>query len=289
MRVAILGAAGQLGSALAAELADENPALVTHDRFDVEDAGALAALLHELRPEVLINTTAFHNVERCEAEPERAFAVNTLAVERLAAACDAQGIAFAQISTDYVFDGSQETPYGEDDPALPLNAYGVSKLAGELLIRRHAGRTFVFRTSGLYAAKGASAKGKPFIERMLEGAAAGTPLRVVGDITFSPSFARHVAGAMRRVIEREAYGLYHVSNRGACTWYDFATEILARAGYAAPIERTASVPGRVRRPAYSALAHRGMEGLGLAPMPVWQEGIAAYLEERASAVAQGRA
>ncbi|GAC1542187.1 MAG: dTDP-4-dehydrorhamnose reductase [Vulcanimicrobiaceae bacterium] len=288
MRVTILGAAGQLGSALAAAYAGEAPVLVTHDRFDVEDTAAIATLLHDARPDVLINTTAFHNVERCEREPERAFAINAIAVETLAAACADADVAFAHVSTDYVFDGRRTTPYGEDDAPNPLNIYGVSKLAGELLVRRRAARTFVFRTSGLYAALGISAKGKPFIERMLEGAAVGTPLRVVGDVTFSPSYAGHVAQAMRLVIEREAYGLYHITNRGACTWHEFATAILARSGYDASIERTTSVPGTVRRPAYSALAHHAMDALGLPPMPAWQAGIDAYIEERNAAPPQGR-
>ncbi|GAC1309599.1 MAG: dTDP-4-dehydrorhamnose reductase [Vulcanimicrobiaceae bacterium] len=283
MRVAIVGSTGQLGTELVAAFAGAEVVALSHDRFDLESADALATLLGASeRPDVVINTAAFHNVDRCELEPERAFALNAVAVALAARACERAGVAFAHVSTDYVFDGTKGAPYVEDDRAEPLNVYGISKLAGEFAVRRRATRHYVFRTSGLYAQRGSgSAKGKPFIERMLEGAEAGAPLRVVDDVTFSPSYARHVAAAIRSVVESGRYGTYHVTNGGHCTWHAFASEIVRQAGIDHPIARaTTDLAAPIRRPAFSALEGRALARAGIATPPDWRDGIAAYLQER---------
>ena len=262
---------------------DRHPIALDHDAVEIESAASIAAALRRVRPSLVINTAAFHNVDRCEAEPDRAFAVNALAVDRLAAACAAGGIALAHISTDYVFAGTATRPYSEEDAARPLNVYGASKLAGESLIARHGGQHFIVRTSGLYGRAGSSTKGYTFIERVLGQARSGQPVRVVTDVTSSPSYTLHVAQGIRRVIERGESGLYHVTNAGACSWYEFAQEAFTLAGIAHPIEPTtqAAFTSTVKRPAYSALAHGAAERLGIAPMPDWRAGLRAYLAERA--------
>ena len=282
MRVAIVGASGQLGSDLMGAFADLSPVGVDHKMFDIEAPSAISKLIARHKPDLIINTAAFHNVELCETRPDRAFAVNALAVDQLAAQCAVAGVALAHVSTDYVFDGDATSPYAEDAPARPLSAYGISKLAGELLVRRNLERAYVIRTSGLYGIRGSSTKGYTFIERILTTAERGDPLRVVTDITFSPSYTRHVAEAVRRIVETERFGTYHVTNAGNCTWYEFATEILRSAKIDAPIARTTSseFPTLAKRPAFSALAHDAMDAAGLAPVPAWQEGITAYLRER---------
>lgn len=282
MRIAVVGAAGQLGSELMRAFAGDEPIGLTHDSFEIEDAAAIAAMLEREQPELVVNTAAFHNVDRCEESPERAYAVNAIAVDRLAQACAKRDIALAHVSTDYVFDGATDRPYDEHDAARPQNTYGISKRAGELQLERRGSRHYIFRTSGLYAARGTSAKGKAFIERMLELAPGDAPMRVVDDIVFSPSYAAHVAHAIRDVVTRNAYGTYHVTNAGECSWHAFATEILAQAGFARSIEKTSSLAqsGGVRRPKYSALENRAMRELGLPPLPTWQRGIADYLAAR---------
>ncbi len=267
-----------------AAFSDLRPVGLVHETFDLEVEPDVRAMLASQRFDLVVNTAAFHVVDRCELEPERAFAVNALAVERLAAACAEAGAALAHVSTDFVFDGAARSPYVESDATAPINVYGISKLSGELLLRRRGARHYVFRTSGLYAAGGLSAKGKPFIERMLEAAAAGRPLSVVNDVWFSPSYAAHVARAIRSIVEREAYGTYHVADAGACSWNEFASEALRQAGYYVTIAATSSAdnPGSVRRPAYSALAGKAMSDLGLPPMPRWQDGVTAYLAARAA-------
>ncbi len=282
MRVAIVGASGQLGADLMHAFADRKPIGIEHRSVDIEIPQAVATLLLRHKPDLVINTAAFHNVELCETRPDRAMAVNALAVDQFAAQCAAANVVFAHISTDYVFDGETTRPYVEDDPCRPLSAYGISKYAGELLIRRSTERAYVFRTSGLYGIRGSSTKGYTFIDRMLTQAAEGRPLRVVDDVTFSPSFTRHVAASIRAIVDTGRFGTYHVTNAGACTWFAFATEILRQSDLAADLAATtqADFPSLARRPRYSALGHRALLELGLPEPPPWQDGIREYLAQR---------
>jgi len=280
--VAILGATGQLGRDLVRTFADCDPISLERS-VDLTDAGSLEAALERHRPSLVVNTAAFHQVDRCEADPERAFAVNALGVDRLAALCAARGIVFAHVSTDYVFDGAASKPYDESAIAEPVNVYGRSKLEGERRVAGHGGPHYIFRTSGLFGRHQSSSKGLTFIERMLRGAEARTALRVVDDIVFSPSFTGHVAPAIRRIVESGAFGLYHVTNRGFCSWYDLASEALRQAGLSATIERAKADPEqRPRRPLFSALAHGAIERAGIEDLPDWREGVAAYLAERSA-------
>lgn len=284
MRVVIIGASGQLGSDLTTAFASHETIGVDHKMFDIEMPSAISTLLSRHKPELVINTAAFHNVELCETRPDRAFAVNALAVDNLAAQCAIAGAILAHVSTDYVFDGRATRPYREDDPPRPLSAYGISKHAGELLLWRHLERGYVFRTSGLYGLRGSSTKGYTFIERVLTQAAEKKPLRVVTDITFSPSFTGHVARAILGIVERGVFGTYHVTNSGACTWYDFASEALRQGGFDLPIERvtSATYPTLARRPPYSALEHAALRDAGLPEIESWQDGIGAYLAQRSA-------
>ena len=284
-RIVVIGASGQLGSELLRALRDLSPSGVDHDMVDIERPSAVSAMLGHFRPTLVINTAAYHNVERCETHADRAFAVNAVAVESLAAQCDNAGAALVHISTDYVFDGHASEPYAEDAPAAPLSIYGVSKLAGEHLVRRRTPRHFIVRSSGLYGVRGSSTKGYTFIGRMLEKARNGERIAVVDDVTFSPSYAPHVAQAIRAIVERGQFGTYHVTNAGWCTWYEFAVEIFRQAGLAVEVERTSSsaYPSYAVRPKFSALRHAALERLGLGLPPTWQAGIAAYLADAARA------
>jgi dTDP-4-dehydrorhamnose reductase len=283
-RVVIVGASGQLGSALRRAFAAEQTFAPPHGELDLGRPAELAGALAQLRPTLVINAAAFHQVDACEADPARAFAINALGVDALAAAAAAAGAAFAHVSTDYVFDGARDTPYDESDAARPLNVYGISKLAGERLAVRHGPRAFVFRTSGLYGASGVSNKGPVFVEKMLRGAERGEALRVVDDVVFSPSFAPHVAAAMHRVLSTERYGLYHLSDAGCCSWWEFAVEAIRLHGLEPRVEAVRSAPasGAARRPAFSALAHGALKREGFPAMPTWQEGLREYLSARAA-------
>jgi dTDP-4-dehydrorhamnose reductase len=286
-RVAILGGSGQLGSALQDAFRGSEVVAPAHDAVPVEDAAALSALLDDVRPQVLINCSAFHHVDTCEREPERAFAINALAVDRAAALCAARGVGFATISTDYVFDGTLGRAYRADDAVNPLTAYGASKAAGESLTRRHGERHWIVRTSGVFGTIGSSSKGYTLIEKVLRQAERGEPTRMVDDMVFSPSYAPHVARAIRDLIEREAYGTHHVVNAGACTWYEFVRTAFGKAGLAdAPLEATtyAALGNPTLRPMYSPL-ESSTPARGVAPLPAWDEALDEFLAARRSRLA----
>ncbi len=277
-RVAIVGSRGQLGVDLMAAFADRAPLVLDRPAFDLERSESMATLLAEHRPTLVINTAAFHDVERCEDEPALAFAVNTLGADALAAACRAVGAALMHVSTDYAFDGAAHAPYPESAPPSPLSAYAISKVAGERMIARHGDAWFVVRTCGLYGMAGSRVKGTTFAETMLRKARAGEHIRVVSDQTVAPSYTRDVARGMRAIAQSERFGIYHVTNAGACTWYEFAAEIFRQTGITAHLSAisSAELTTRARRPAYSVLANEGLRAIGYA-MPAWQQGLRDYL------------
>lgn len=284
-RPLILGARGQLGTDLAIVLADRKPVLPDRRQVDLDDPSSLATMLSRWHPTIVINAAAYTNVDLCELHPDRAFAINAIAVERIARLCALAGTPFAHVSTDYVFAGTATRPYDEADEAAPINAYGISKLAGELLTKAAGGRWFIFRTSGLYGTAGASNKGYTFIDRVLGQAKRGEPVRVVDDMIFSPSYTMHVAQAMRAIVESERYGLYHVTNAGMCSWFEFAREAFALAGLQPELSaiKSSEFPSAVARPMYSVLAHGAIERAHLPDLPDWREGLKAYLAARGEA------
>jgi len=186
------------------------------------------------------------------------------------------------MSTDYVFDGTLGRAYTESDSPNPISAYGISKLAGELLVRRHGPRFFIFRLSGVYSALGTSNKGYTFIERVLQQAERGEPVRIVRNMTFSPTYAPHAARAIRDAIDAHAFGLHHVTNAGSTTWYDFAAAAFARVGLTPDVEALAydHYGSRVRRPLYSALVSTTLPAAGVAAPPPWEVGLDAFLSGR---------
>ena len=282
-RIALVGGSGQLGSALRRVFSDRDIAAPPHADVPFEDLAALVRMLDEAKPEVLVNCSAFHNVDLCEREPERAFAVNALAVDRAAGACAARGIAFATISTDYVFAGTLGRAYREDDAVDPRTAYGASKAAGEFLTRRHGPRHYIVRTSGVFGTIGRSNKGYTLIEKVLRQAELGEPTRMVADMTFSPSYAPHVARAIRDLIDAEAFGTHHVTNAGAVSWYEFVRAAFIKAGYAdAPIEpiEYASFANPTQRPMYSALENSTFARAGIVPLPAWDAALDEFLAAR---------
>jgi dTDP-4-dehydrorhamnose reductase len=282
-RIAIVGGSGQLGTALRDAFAGREVAVPAHAELPFEETAALEHFLDAWRPDVLINCSAFHHVDTCEREPERAFAVNAHAVDRAAAACAARGMAFATVSTDYVFDGKLGRAYREDDAVSPLTAYGASKAAGEFLTRRHGPRAYIVRTSAVFGTIGTSSKGYTLIEKVLRQAEQGQPTRMVADMVFSPSYAPHVARAMRDLIDAEAFGTHHVANGGRCSWYEFVRSAFERAGLGgAPLEPStyAAMNNPTQRPMYSPLENTTFAGAGIAPLPSWEEAIGEFLSAR---------
>lgn len=281
-RALILGGSGQLGTEIRRSWTDWTLAAPAHAHLDLEDTGALAAAVERHKPDVVVNCAAFHNVDQCELEPERALAVNALATFRAAKLCRDRGIRFVTVSSDYVFDGTASRPYCEDDAPHPLSAYGVSKLAGELLIETLDSDALVVRTCGVYGVAPSSSKGHTFVDRVIARGQSGQPQQVVADVVASPTFAGHLAAAIRALVATGAAGLYHAADAGPVSWYDFAREALAQAGVAGAVEPISAADWKApaRRPAYSALDSGKLGALGFS-MPAWQTGVADYLALRA--------
>jgi dTDP-4-dehydrorhamnose reductase len=283
VKYAVLGSAGQLGRDLCPRLPGEVVAL-TRERADLTRPDMLRATLADLRPDLVINCAAYNFVDRAEAEPEAAFAVNAWGVRQLAGVCRDLDCVLAHFSTDYVFglDETRRTPYTETDAPGPVSVYGLSKLAGEYLVRATCPRHFVIRTCGLYGVWGSGGKGGNFVETMLRVAGQGKPLRVVADQMCTPSYTADVATAAAALVQTNRYGLYQLTNAGSCSWYEFASMIFQTAGVSADVTPITSqeYAAAARRPGYSVLAAGAYQSLGLSPLRAWREAVAAYLEER---------
>jgi dTDP-4-dehydrorhamnose reductase len=280
-RFLVIGGSGQLGTAFRGIL-DGDVIAPTHERFDLV-SGDVEALLDSANADVAISCAAFHNVDRCEREPGAAFETNAVAVDRLAGACASRGIVFVTFSTDYVFSGDADRPYRETDAPAPRTAYGTSKLAGELLARRRGPEVIIVRTSGVFGTTGTSGKGYTLIDKVLAQAERGEPTRMVADVTFSPSFAPHVARAVLDLIERRAFGTHHVVNSGACTWFDYVRYAFGRAGlHDAVLEPITyeALGNATQRPMFSPLANTTFERLGIPALPSWQTAVDEYLTLR---------
>jgi len=179
--VVVVGATGQLGSDVAEAFAGHEVTRLAHEDFELGDPDAIRTTIERLRPAIVVNTAAFHNVPRCETEPEKAFALNAIAPRRLARACSDVGARLVHVSTDYVFDGAKQAPYVETDRPNPLNVYAVSKLAGEYAVLNDGGNHQVVRSSGLYGVRPCRAKGGNFIDTMFRLAREKPEVRVVDD------------------------------------------------------------------------------------------------------------
>ena len=280
-RVLIFGSTGQLGADLVEVLQNSGSFDViplTHEDADCRHADAIRKIVLAYRPQIVINCAAYVRVDDCEDYPCEAFEVNAIGafnIARASAGVDAQCV---YISTDYIFDGEKNLPYVESDIPNPINVYGVSKLAGEFLVRQSAPRWLVVRVSSLFGKTGARGKGGNFIDTVVGKAKAGERLHMINDIAMSPTYARDAAVALAVILQNGVSGIFHVTNSGGCTWYDFAKAILEFTGLEAAIIPVSSneFSSRARRPRVSRLRSER------APCDLrsWQEGVKAYLCEK---------
>jgi dTDP-4-dehydrorhamnose reductase len=284
MKIAVLGARGQLGRDLCPRLPGDVISL-TRAEIDLDRSETIAARLNELRPDVFVNCAAYNFVDKAESEPEAAFRANAWGVRELARACSGLGCRLVHFSTDYVFglDADRREPLREEDAPGPVSVYGLSKLAGEYLVRSASSRNLVIRTCGLYGVWGSGGKGGNFVETMLRVAGQGKPLRVVNDQRCTPTYTADLASATADLIARRADGLFHITSAGGCTWYELAAEIFRQAGTNADLSPITSEQfgAAARRPPYSVLSTAKLAAIGVTPPRPWQEALAAYLVERA--------
>lgn len=275
----VLGAAGQLGSELIKLLPPDETKALTREQLDITDFERMKAVLKELRPQVVFNCAAFVRVDDAEDFPDEALRVNSLAVLHLAKLCADLDATLVHISTDYVFDGRKGAPYTELDVPNPLNVYGATKLLGEFFVRSYCPRHFLIRTAGLYGRRGSKAKGGNFIERILAKAKAGEPLCVVTDQVTNPTNARDLAEHIVKLTTTKKFGLYHIANRGHCSWHEFAKAILELADLQVSVKAitTDQLALKAKRPAFSALVSVRLLSAGLPPLRHWREALAAFL------------
>ena len=282
MKIAVLGSQGQLGRDLCPRLPGVIP--LTRADIDLTRPDTIAAALAAHRPDVLVNGAAYNFVDKAETEPDAAFAANAWGVRDLAKACAAARCKLVHFSTDYVFglDAARTVPLTEDDPPGPLSVYGLSKLAGEYVVRAASADHLVIRTCGLYGVWGSGGKGTNFVETMLRVAGQGKPLRVVADQRCTPSYTADVADATVGLIQAGAAGLFHVTSGGACSWSEFAAEIFRQGGVKADLSPipTAERNDPACRPPFSVLSNAKLAAAGVPPPRPWQEALAAYLAER---------
>lgn len=285
MKVAIIGASGQLGSDLCRELASVDLVPLTHSDIEMTDMNLVGQALEKHQPDVVINTAAFHRVDDCESEPDRAFQVNALGVRNVAVVAQELGARLVYLSTDYVFGGENEprsVPYTEFDTPVPLSVYGKSKLAGELFVQHLCSKHFIVRTSGLFGVAGSSGKGGNFVETMLRLAKERDELKVVNDQVFSPTYTRDLSKKIAQLITTQYYGISHITNEGSCSWYEFTTEILKLAGLKTPVIPITSdqYPQKAKRPRYSVLDNYHLRLLGMDDMKPWQEALKDYMKQK---------
>jgi len=294
MRIAVIGANGQLGHDVVrafAQQRDEVRAL-THQDIELSSLESVAACLRATRAEVVVNTAAMHNVESCEQQPSRAQEVNVVGARNLATATRDLGSVLIHVSTDYVFDGAKGTPYVESDEARPLNVYGRTKLEGEQFVQDINPEHFVLRTAALYGNHPCRAKGgQNFVDLMLRLARERGRVRVVDNEFTSPTATADLARQIASLSCSDSYGLYHATAEGSCSWYEFAREIFRMADVAVTLEVASpnEFPAKVPRPAYSVLENRNLKSKNLNLFRPWQDGLHAYLSEKHLAVAREQA
>jgi dTDP-4-dehydrorhamnose reductase len=283
MKIMLIGAAGQLGADLAKALPGRTTVPLTHADIEITDSRSVGLAFERHGPDVVINTAAFHRVDDCETEMERAFQV-TLRFAAWRKPAGILGPHWVHFSTDYVFAGEKTEPYVETDRPAPLRVYGASKLAGEYLVSAALFRHFLIRTCGLYGLGGSRSKGGNLVETMLRLADQGKPLRVVDDQVVTPTCTMDLARKVSQLVETEGYGLYHITSHGSCSWFQFAQAIFELSGIEANLQpiSSAAFGAPARRPAYSVLRNLRLESLKLDEMPDWREGLVRYLAGRAS-------
>jgi dTDP-4-dehydrorhamnose reductase len=293
MKVAVAGANGQLGQDVCAafQAGGNEVAALDHADLEISSLDSVRQVLERIQPGMFVNTAAFHNVDRCETEAEQAFAVNALGARNVAQVTCALGISLVHISTDYVFQGLKRTPYTEDDPVMPLNVYGNSKLAGEYFVRAINPRHFVVRVSGIYGHHPCRAKGGlNFVETMLKLSREREELRVVDDEYVTPTPTVEIARQLVVLSGTQEYGLYHASAEGSCSWYEFASTIFEIAGLRVRLERArpGEFPAKAPRPKYSVLENAALKRKSLNVFGHWRNGLENYLALRQSVAGRTR-
>lgn len=276
-KVLVTGARGQLGQDLMILLRERGYDAFgfSREELDITDMEKVKKTFTSIRPDVVLHTAAYTKVDQAEEEMDLAFAVNGWGTRNVVVASEEVGAKLVFISTDYVFDGEKGKPYLEYDRTAPLNVYGASKEMGEQMVRDFHSRFFIVRTSWVYGAYGAN-----FVKTMLRLGKEQLAVRVVNDQIGSPTYTVDLAEALLHLIETEKYGIYHLSNSGVCSWYEFAKAIFEESGIELTVEPipTEAFPRPAKRPKYTVLDHMAWRLNGFPPMPHWRDGLKRFFD-----------
>jgi dTDP-4-dehydrorhamnose reductase len=275
MRITILGATGLLGKALMREWSDDDVTGFGSADGDILDEKQVLNLVERSRPDWVVLAAAYTDVDGCESNCDLAFNVNCRGAVNVARAAKQHGARLLFLSTDYVFDGTKMTPYNTDDPRSPRSVYGQSKAEAEIRISELMPERCIVRTSWLFGAGG-----KCFPDTILKLAAIRPQLEVVGDQRGSPTYSTDLARAIIQLCRQGAIGIVHATNRGECSWYEFAREIIARAELTTVVNETTSDKflRPAPRPKYSVLSPESLEKRGIS-MPDWRDALRCYLSQ----------
>ncbi len=287
-KILLIGKTGQLGNAIIKDASSFGFEIVAFEKeeMDVTNKLQIKEKIEKIKPDVLINTSAYHVVPKCEENPLKAMAVNFLAVRNLAKLCRERDIVFVTFSTDYVFDGEKGSPYEEKDITNPLQVYGLSKLAGEYAaLKEYPEKTYIIRPCGIFGGKeGSKQKGGNFVLNITKEARDKEIIEVSSEQVVSPTYAGDLSKATLKLLNNQTNpGIYHLVNEGYCSWYEFAKEIFELAKInkeIKPVNRD-GLSGKMRRPKFSALKNTKAKALGI-ELPSWREGLRSYFKHELS-------
>jgi dTDP-4-dehydrorhamnose reductase len=275
-RVLVTGAEGQLGSELVMFLKASGYKVLGMGKseLDITNEDEVNKVVLQIKPEIIIHCAAYTQVDIAESQPDKAFLINAIGTRNIAIAAESIKAKLVYLSTDYIFDGSSTTPYHEFSPVSPINIYGSSKLAGEMMVRDFHSKFFIVRTSWVFGINGNN-----FVKTMLKLSKEKELLKVVHDQVGSPTYTADLSNRIVQIIETNKYGVYHVTNSGSCSWYEFAGEIFAQSNIVINLEAciTDAFPRPAKRPKYSVLDHMGLRINHFEAMPHWKNGLNRFL------------
>ncbi|KZX17558.1 dTDP-4-dehydrorhamnose reductase [Methanobrevibacter filiformis] len=275
MRILITGSNGMLGSDLVEVLSDNYEVIPTTSKtLDITNKELVLEKISEHKPDVIINSAAYTDVDGCESNKELAYNINGKACENLAICSANIGSTLIHISTDYVFDGKNSVPYTENDNTNPINVYGKSKLIGEEFIKNTIDSYFIFRTSWLYGVNGDN-----FVKTMIELSKNNSEISVVNDQRGSPTFTHDLAIVISKIVQSDKYGIYNLTNSDNCTWFDFAKDIFELSSIDMKVNpvKTDEFPRPAKRPKYSVLSGEKLVKNGFKPLRPYKKGLKDYL------------
>ena len=285
MKIALIGADGQLGTDIYDHFKKNGLDItgLTQEDIEVCDKNSCNSVLLRLKPDLVINTAAYNLVDASEDQISTAFDVNAAGVRNLAETCLEIDAAMMHFSTDFVFGGYEKnSPFTEEDCPSPVSIYGISKLAGELVLKYMLKKYYIIRISGLYGHAGSLGKGYNFVELMLEMAKNDKKIEVVDDQVLTPTSSSDVTEKLFELIQTEKYGTYHMTNTGSCSWFEFASEIFDLAGLRPDLQPISSekFASRAKRPSYSVLDNTNLRNIGIKDMRHWKEALSDYIRQR---------